>query len=292
MDQVNLIEKLNGCIDHHKVLKLQIEWLDGKAESVLFQPYLIGDCPVSAWTFIYGKALEKNILTSFPVPFIVSFEETGESFVVAGKDKTFLVSDNVKNKVIKSISDMQILDISEPEEEEEEEDEVLSCPFCDVKYNCEHLVFEYDLSFNEFKAGRREELDQLRKVIIDVFSDLIAKKKDLDFKFEDSYPTEWILYCRYFNELWGYSKDRYKSNDNGVEIDDELFMRFIELLFLNLETVYELVKKTYPEGQYAAGFDSAMLGYYAKDPSLVFQTAKTIIQEFLEAFQKNQQNRQ
>ena len=135
MDQVSLIDKLNRCIEHHRAIKVQMECFDGKIKKFLFEPYLIGENPASDWTFIYGKAVEKNAMIMLGVPFITSFEETDDSFEVAEKDKTFLVSDNVKNKVIKSIPELEIIDISEPEEEEEEEeDDDISKPFADTNY--------------------------------------------------------------------------------------------------------------------------------------------------------------
>ncbi|MCX6244646.1 MAG: hypothetical protein NTU98_08065 [Bacteroidetes bacterium] len=94
-----------------------MEYLDGKIESILFEPYLIGENPIGSWTFIFGKSVEKNSLATLAVPFIVSVEETGNSFEVAEKDKTFLICDNVKNKIIKCIPDIEIVDISEPEVE-------------------------------------------------------------------------------------------------------------------------------------------------------------------------------
>ena len=115
MDQVSLINQLSDCIDHHKVIKLQMEWLDGKSESILFEPYLIGENPVSAWTFIYGKALEKTRLISLPVPFIVSFIETGDGFTIEETGIFYFISNTEKCNIILSVPELQILNISEPE---------------------------------------------------------------------------------------------------------------------------------------------------------------------------------
>ena len=71
MDQVSIFNQLNDSLDHHKVINLHFEWLFGKSENILFEPYLLGDNHVSNWTFIYGKDNGKNHLMHVPVPFIV-----------------------------------------------------------------------------------------------------------------------------------------------------------------------------------------------------------------------------
>ena len=108
MDQVSLINKLIECLDHPKVIKLQIEWLDGKKEDILFEPYLIGENPTSKWTFIYGRISEKNQLSYIPVQYIDSFEETGDGFSVKEKNKIFFVHYFENNKVIKKIPEIDV----------------------------------------------------------------------------------------------------------------------------------------------------------------------------------------
>ena len=288
MDQDSLVNQLIECLDHHKVIKLQIEWLDGKKEDILFEPYLIGEDLVSNWIFIYGKDDKKNHVIFYPVPFILSIEDTDDIFTLAEKDKTFLITDNMKKKIIKSIPEIHVIDMSEPEDEEDD-DEVHTCPFCGVDYNCQHLVFEYDLSFNEFKAGRLEELNEVRNVIRDVFLDAITKKKALDFTAD--YSENWFGYGKYFEELWGSTKANYEPKDGSVVIDDDVFMRLIKYMYIEFATCYDLYKKTYSEGDYAPGFDSAMLGYYAKDPSQILKSTAIVLKEYLEAIRKKGRNK-
>ncbi len=284
MDQECIINQLSDCLDHHKVIKLQIEWLDGKLKNVLLEPYIIGESPACNWTFIYGKDSKNNKLVSIPAPFIISVEETADGFIVAEKDKCFFVLDFEKHKIVNNIPEVQIVDISEPEDKDED-DEVLSCPFCKEEYNCEHLVFEYDLSFNEFVAGRHDEFYAIRKVIEDIFLDAITKKSYLDFTNVPSYVEKnWYGYGEYFKELWN---SAYLQEDDSVYINADVFPRLIEHMYIDFRTCYEMRKKAYPEEAYAPGFDSAMLGYYAEDPSILLKDTAMVIKEYLEEILKN-----
>lgn len=188
MDQVSLIEKLSGCIDHHKVIKLQIEWLDGKAESILFEPYLIGESPVSAWTFIYGKAVEKNRLTSFPIPFIVSLEETSDIFSVEVKNKPFFVYYFENNKVINSIPDINIHKLFDIKEE--------------ILYNQAQyrVITHYDeILSKDFKRIKRKKWDEQYFELIGEWSQSPMHSGDLYFIVKSTNDQKyWALFLRGF----------------------------------------------------------------------------------------------
>jgi len=188
MDQESLIKKLSSCIDLHKVIKLQMEWLDGKSESVLFEPYLIGESPVSAWTFIYGMVVEKNKLTSFPVPFIVSIEETSDIFSVEEKNKLFLVYYFENNKSINNVPDIDIYESFDIKEE--------------ILYNrAKYRVINYydEILSKDFKRIKRKKWDELYFELIGEWSQSPMHGGDLYFIVKSTTDQKyWALFLRGF----------------------------------------------------------------------------------------------
>jgi hypothetical protein len=278
MDQFSLIEQLTRCIDHHKVIKIELEWLDGRMETCHFEPYLIGDNPVIMSTFIYGRVSEKDQLAYIPVQYIGSFIETVDDFVVDEKNKAFFIFDVEKNKVKNHIAEIQIVDIFEPDEEIEAEG-IFVCPFCNSKANCEHIAIEYDMSFNELKGGSEEGLREVSTVISNIFADLIERKKAVYFM--DIIPSEYKDYGKYFDELWNYANYRNEQHESLVDMYNESFLVFIAFLFRDLENSYPVIPKAYKEIDGAPGSDSVMLGYYAEEPSIVWKSFAEFVRQIL-----------
>jgi hypothetical protein len=288
MDQINLIKKLRDCFIHPNVLKLLLEWLDGRKENILFEPYLIGRNIDSQWTFIYGRIPEKNQVIYIPVQYIVSFEETGDSFSFQDKHKYFFLSTNENIKVMKSLPDIQIEDLSDTDvkkdkddfdqeevevDEEEDEDEDSEyykqpCTYCDAEDGCEHLVFLYDRSFTDCIAGCCDELKNIRTTIRSTFLAWLKDGKVIDLSRKEIND--------HLCEMWENASDNFKKGDDDVDVDYDNFSDLIK------ETIEEDFEPVFTHGSGGGpGMDSQMWVCYSQDPKKLMLEVENIIKEYL-----------
>ena len=219
MDPLSLIQKLSDCLDSYKVISVHLVWIDGSHETLLLEPYLIGDNTDSQWTFIYGRIHATHQLVYLPCAYIVSFELTPDDFTVEEQNKTYYIRNNEKNNVLKTLSGLLVEDLSDPDEDEDEDEDEdgeeesrPECPYCDAEEECEHLVFHYDLSEGEC-IFEHSDFSSMTPFLEKVFSELITGNKNYQ-------PTEIKRHGLnnehfYLKELWDeavLSYDKRKKN--------------------------------------------------------------------------------
>jgi len=155
-----------------------------------------------------------------------------------------------------------------------------NCPFCESKAVCEHLIFEYDLSFCECHSDRKKEIDELEKTIKRGFFKLLSKNKKVGF-IEEFHPYGEPSNEQIF-ELWFDAKENYKPRDDSVDFSYDNFMRLMIYISNWILEDGEVFAKYYGSGGDAPGFDSAMVGCFAEDPTKFFKDAENYILEYLQ----------
>lgn len=93
------------------------------------------------------------------------------------------------------------------------------CTICGSDDECEHIVFLYDRTFMECKAGHCEQLYRLETLISDTFQAWIDN--DATVNFSDGQDAQ------YLSEIWSYAKANYTKEDPDIEFDYVAFMELV-----------------------------------------------------------------
>ena len=102
--------------------------------------------------------------------------------------------------------------------EEDQENEILitpSCPYCGGN-DCEHVILDYDGSFNEWLSGYLNEDKEEIYILESVLQQLI--KSEINPKIDD------------FNLeiIWNHAKDNYAADAEYAELDTAAYLNFLD----------------------------------------------------------------